>query len=86
MDEINTKEKEFPREITLKAIFYTRAYLKDMLINICNENNVTAHITEKESKNGKFISYTITAIFDEEAILNAVCNSITHIEGIVTMF
>ncbi|HQQ51818.1 MAG TPA: DUF493 family protein [Spirochaetota bacterium] len=77
---------EFPREIMFKAIFHNKLFLKEMLINICAENTIDAHITERESKQGKFISYTITALFAHEEVLHAICSHITRLDGFITMF
>ena len=77
---------EFPREITFKAIFNNTLFVKEILINICSENTIDAHITERESKQGKFISYTITALFAGEELLHAICSNITRLDGFITMF
>ncbi|HOF12860.1 MAG TPA: DUF493 family protein [Spirochaetota bacterium] len=77
---------EFPREITFKVIFYNKLFVKEMLINICADNTIDAHITERESRQGKFISYTITAMFAEEKLLHAICSHITQLDGFITMF
>jgi len=82
----NHSNDEFPREITFKVIFHNTLFLKEMLINICAENTIDAHITERESKQGKFISYTITAMFAEEKLLHAICSHITQLDGFITMF
>ncbi len=77
---------EFPLEITFKVIFHNKPFVIDMIKNVCAEHNVEATIYERESKQGKFISYTIVAVFEEESILNATCSHIQNIDGFITMF
>ncbi len=77
---------DFPTEVTFKAIYHNSPHLTDMLNNIFAENNIAPHVNSKTSKNGKFISYTVTAFFQSEEQLKKVCANASSIEGFTTMF
>lgn len=77
---------EFPREITFKAVFHSSPFARAQILNACTEQEIIAEIMERDSRKGKFTSYTVTAVFADENTLNDVCGRITQIEGFITMF
>ena len=83
---VTKKDIIYPAEIIFKAVFRNRPYTMDTIKNIISENTTDGRVTSKESSGGKFISYTITATFASEEILNATCSSIVTIEGFMSMF
>ena len=87
MIESGTAKKEiiYPSEIVFKAVFRNNPYTMDSIKSIIHESATDGTVTNKESSGGKFISYTITAIFQSEEILNATCTKITTLEGFMMM-
>jgi len=87
MIESGTVKKEilYPSEIIFKAVFRNRPYIFDTLKNIVHENAVNGAVVSKESSGGKFISYTVTATFQSEDVLNSTCTQITMIEGFMML-
>lgn len=83
---VTKKEIIYPAEIIFKSIFRNLPYTIDTIRNIVTEHAITCRVTSKESSGGKFISYTITATFESEEILNATCSKIVMIEGFMSMF
>lgn len=89
MIEGNTTKKEiiYPAEVIFKSVFRNRPYTMDSIRNILAEHSITeGKVTAKESSGGKFISYTVTGIFQSEENLNTVCTKITMIEGFMSLF
>lgn len=88
MIENGTTKKEiiYPAEIVFKAVFRNRPFTMESIKNVVHEYAVNGIVTQKESSGGKFISYTITATFNSEEILNSTCTKITMIEGFMSMF
>lgn len=80
------KEIIYPAEIIFKSIFRNKPYTMDSIRNILSENSVSGNVAHKESSGGKFISYTVTAVFPSEDILNSICSKITTLEGYMSMF
>lgn len=83
---VTKKEIIYPAEIIFKSVFRNLPYTIDTIRNIVTEHAITGRVTSKESSGGKFISYTITATFESEEILNAACSKIVMIEGFMSMF
>lgn len=89
MIEGNTTKKEiiYPAEVIFKSVFRNRPYTMDSIRNILAEHSIPeGKVTAKESSGGKFISYTVTGIFQSEENLNTVCTQITMIEGFMSLF
>jgi len=80
------KVPEFPTEITFKAVYRNLPYLMETLKNILAEHAISADISARTSKNSTYISYTITAVFPEEGVLNTVCGRLTTLKGFTAMF
>lgn len=80
------KEIIYPAEIVFKSIFRNRPYTMDSIRNILSESSVAGNVAHKESSGGKFISYTVTAVFPSEDMLNSICSKITTLEGYMSMF
>ena len=83
---VTKKEIIYPAEIVFKAVFRNRPYTMETIKSIVSENTTGGSVTSRESSGGKFISYTITATFASEEVLNATCSSIVMIEGFMSMF
>jgi len=88
MIESGTAKKEilYPSEIIFKAVFRNMPYTMDTIKNIVHEHADSVSVTAKESSEGKFISYTVTAVFQSEERLNSSCTQITMIEGFMMLF
>lgn len=80
------KEIIYPAEIIFKAVFRNMPYTMDIIKNIVSENTTDGRVTSKESSGGKFISYTVTATFGSEDVLNTTCSRILMIDGFMSMF
>lgn len=88
MIESGTQKKEiiYPAEIIYKAVFRNMPYTMETIRNIVHEHAKDGTVTSKESSGGKFISYTITAVFNSEDDLNASCTKVVMLEGFMSMF
>jgi len=80
------KEIIYPAEITFKSVFKNKSYTEETIKSILGDININCSINGKESKNSKFISYTITAEFPSEEILDSICKKISTLEGFMMMF
>ena len=80
------KKIDFPAEITFKSIFKKRSDTCSSIESILYEHSINGKITNRESRTGKFISYTITAEFPSNSILVTVCSSISELDGFMSMF
>ena len=77
---------EFPVEITFKVICRNMPSLNDAIRGLVDEHQVQSEIRERKSREGRFISFTITALFPSEEVLNALCSRIASLNGVLTMF
>lgn len=77
---------DFPVEITFKVICRNMPDLQCMIRNLIDEHRVQPEISERESREGRFISFTITALFPSEEVLNSICSRIASLNGVLTMF
>ncbi len=82
----NEKKITYPAECTFKAVFRNREDTGNLITCILEGNNIKGRITQKESSNGKFISYTVIAEFPNEEILQDICRSISKLQGYMTLF
>ena len=80
------KDIEYPAEITFKAVFKSNPDSILQIELIMKEFNLEASITSKQSKNEKFISYTITSVFPSDDNLNDVCSQITSLSDFRMIF
>lgn len=80
------KTIDYPEEITFKSVFRRKAGTLECIKNILNEKSLKGEVTSRISKNEEFISFTITAEFPSDLVLNNVCNQIANLEGYMTMF
>ncbi len=76
----------FPTEITFKVIFRQGPHIRDMIRNVLSEKGLEGDIQDTESRKGTFISYTITAVFPSEEILQSTCSLLSGLNGFITMF
>ena len=86
--ESTTTEKEvtYPSEVTFKSVFRSQSYTLESIKTVLAEHCPDAKVTAKESKGGKFTSYTVTAEFPSEEVLQSICESIASLEGYMTLF
>ncbi len=80
------KDIKWPSEIQFKSVFRNKPYIMESIQSVLSENEINATIDGKESSNGKFVSYTITATFASDENLKNICSKISSIEGYMTMF
>ncbi len=83
---LNKKDVKYPSEVMFKAIFRNREYILESIKNILADKNIQGDVKAKESKNGKFVSYTVNGLFSSEDELNSICTSITMVDGFMSMF
>ncbi len=80
------KENEFPRELTLKAVYRIgNGDTEVKLRKILEQFDQDFIITNKSSSKQKFISYTISAYYETETNLTDVCTVLAEIEGFMMM-
>ena len=79
------EEKDFPKEITFKAVFRTQGFPRESIISCLTEKNLKHELTEKSSGKGNFVSFTLTACFESDDHLDEICTSIKSIEGFMLM-
>ena len=77
---------KFPAEITFKSIFYTKPFLTDTISSIINDYEEKSTVSYVESRNGKFLSITITAFFNSNENLQNLCDKISSVDGFFMMF
>ena len=80
------KDIAYPTEITFKSVFACNATIALELASILDEHGIIGQITHRNSRNSKFISYTITAEFASESHLEELCARISSLQGFVIMF
>ena len=80
------KKIDWPSEIIFKSVFKNKPFIMESIQTLLSENGIDAKITSKESKNSKFISYTVTAVFESDENLKSICGKIATIDGYMTMF
>lgn len=79
------KKIVYPAEITVKSIFSLHPDLHEIVIAILEEHGVAGNVSHKPSRNSKFISYTITAEFESELHLSAMCDSLSAVQGFIML-
>lgn len=57
-----------------------------MVAAIMDELSLQGTVTARESRNGTFVSVTVTAVFPSEEVLNDLCGRVSDIEGFVMLF
>ena len=77
---------DFPTEITFKAVFRNNPDTIHILHEIMGERDIDAAITVRESKKSTFVSYTVTAVFPSEEVLQGACRAVTLVDGFFTLF
>ncbi len=77
---------DFPTEIIFKAVFRNVPFVHESIAQICAEAGLNVAISERASRNSNFVSYTVTAVFPSEAMLNMICGRIGELEGFMMMF
>lgn len=80
------KEIIFPAEIMFKSVFRNSSYTLECIKTVLSESGISGSVSEKASGHGKFISYTVTAVFPSDELLNSVCNKISSLDGYMMMF
>ncbi len=85
--ETNMQDMEFPADIVFKAILRSSTeHTLESIRSILAELEIEASIKMKESRNGTFISYTVSGQFPSHEHLISVCSSIASLEGYMTLF
>ncbi len=83
----NTRElPDFPTEIIFKAVFRNIPFVCESIVQLCAEFGLNATVTERASKHSNFISYTVTAVFPSDEVLQMLCTRIGEIEGFMMVF
>lgn len=77
---------DFPTEIIFKAVFRNLPFVRESIVQICAESGIEAAVTERPSKHSTFISYTVTAVFPSDEVLQMLCGRIGALEGFMMMF
>jgi putative lipoic acid-binding regulatory protein len=80
------KKIDYPSELTFKAVFRNREYTQQSLRTLLSESELEGTVTSRESRNGKFVSYTITSVFPDEETLDRLCSRISGMEGFMMLF
>ncbi len=80
------KKIDYPAQCTFKAVFRSSAETETRIVAILEERDINGDIHQKESSNGKFISYTVTAEFPSREVLHETCRSISTLKGYMTLF
>ena len=83
---LEEKKLDYPCELTFKTILKNSNENISNLNSIMINNKIDATITQKISSKGKFISYTITAIFPSDEILTKVSSEVASIKTFMNMF
>lgn len=86
MDKKSTPPPDFPTELTFKAVFRERTNLREEIAAILAEKGIDAQLGEKRSVKNSFISFTVTATFPSEEMLQMVCSRIGSLDGFRMMF
>ncbi len=76
----------YPTEIILKSVFRNEKDQSGTIEKILADFQIEGNISTKQSRNGKFISYTVKGIFPSDEVLNTVCARITALRGYMMMF
>ena len=79
------KQIDYPAEITFKSVFSRTEDTDAAIDDILAGGGIAGSVTRAESKNGKYMSYTITAEFESEDHLQATCKSISTLTGFIMM-
>lgn len=79
------EEKDFPKEITFKAVFRSEVNPKEILVSRLTEKQLRHELAERPSSKGNFVSFTLTASFESDDHLDDICTTIKSIEGFMMM-
>ncbi len=77
---------QYPSEVTFKSVFRNGGRTHESIISIIREYGLDATVDNRASREGKFISYTISGVFPSEEVLTTVCQRIASLELYMTMF
>ncbi len=76
---------EYPAEVTFKSIFRCGFDPSCGINSILDESGLKGIMSDKTSRNGIFISYTITVTFQSHAEMAQICSKISLLNGFMTM-
>lgn len=79
------KEIRYPAEITFKSIFINRPEIAFSIDGLLVERGLAARISCRASGNDRFVSYTITAVFESASLLDDVCSRLSSLEGFIML-
>lgn len=77
---------EFPTEITFKVICKNLDHIEGRLRSVMSDFGLEADIGGRPSRKSTFISYTVTAVFPSDEVLQRALGMISAIDGVMTMF
>ncbi|MFC1670890.1 DUF493 family protein [Spirochaetota bacterium] len=80
------KNINYPTEIIFKSVFRSSSDTMGNIKKVLDRRGIQGEVTGRPSRNGTFISYTITAVFPSNETLNETCTSISSLNGFMTMF
>ena len=85
-ENLQEKELAYPCVITFKTVFRNQDQVLEGIQSVLSEKNISCEISDRESRQGKFISYTITANFPTDKCLRETCTEISGLEGFMMLF
>jgi hypothetical protein len=85
-DNPERKTMHYPMKITFKAIFRNGPTQIERIRGILTQNGIEPAITGNPSRYGTFISFTVSAVFPSDEVVDLVCGEITRIDGYMSMF
>lgn len=77
---------DFPTEITFKVICKNLGHIEGRLRSVMSGFDLQADIGGRTSRKSTFISYTVTAVFPSDEVLQRALEMISAIDGVMTMF
>ena len=80
------KKIQYPAEVTFKAVFKNAGDIKTHLEGLLSGRGIEASLSCRTSRNGKFASYTVTAVFSSDSELKKTCEKIAEIKDFMMMF
>lgn len=77
---------DFPTEVTVKAVFRYNPTTTDSLKSLLEATNINGEIGMKSSSGSKFQSFTISAVYPSQEMLDEVCNALKMIDDFYMLF
>jgi hypothetical protein len=80
------RQIDYPTELTFKSVFINSGPIIEKIRMIMELNCPGAQVRGMESRNARFVSCTVTAVFDSDEHLRMICGEISGLDGFMTMF